>query len=448
MSNQREIAKRELDLSFVPSLDLRNNELKLFDHEIYLRMNYYLRFNEILHSYEAFRSSVDEITGIEGGDWEEVNLDELHNDLLRASVTYKFKKITDREFDLMLSDRRVIPAYNPFVAYFNGLPLVPKGVTTHIDALANFVKIDGGIEEQKRWVTNFKKSLVRTVKCALVDNYFNKQCLVLFSDDQSRGKTSFSRALCPQKLKRYFYEEMINPSDKDSLVTIGNNFLILLDELASFTRTDINQLKAVLSKSGVKVRLPYAKRPINFPRRASFFATTNRTDFLVDKENVRWVVFNVKEIDFSYGNPLTGDMNIDIDLVWAEAFGLMQDKNFMAELTKEDLELNETNNDLYSAGSIEKELIQQYFLPTVPEDRDKSGFYSLQPMRVLELLLKLLSEDDREDIKHLVTEKKFYYALSNEIKGWRKRSFRDDGDRSVAGYHFFVRKEMKSNELF
>ena len=37
--------------------------------------------------------------------------------------------------------------------------------------------------------------------------------------------------------------------DKDSLIALIENFIINLDELATFTRVEINALKSILSKS-------------------------------------------------------------------------------------------------------------------------------------------------------------------------------------------------------
>lgn len=438
ISNTREEALKRLNLASVPSHSLNNQELLLREHELYFRNNYYARFNEVTTAYEIAQEVLND-EGQADYVWEELSVEELHNDLLRAVTR---QKVTDQDVRLLLADRRLVPAYNPFVEYFNHLPQVARG-SGHIRQFASYVKIEGGAKEQERWLSNFEKSLVRSVKCALNENYFNKHCIVLFSDDQHAGKTTYLTAICPPKLRKYFSSEPIS-QDKDSQIQLSTNFLILLDELASLSRLDINYLKAILSKIKINVRLPYAKRSQVMPRRANFFATTNRTDFLMDKENVRWLVFNVVGIDKGYGNPLTDQMNVDIDQMWAEAFTLAQDITYNCELTKDDLELNEINNDLYSANSLVKEVINQYLLPAEVTDRDKKGYKEMQPSMMFELLCKFLVDDGREHIK--LDQHKFYWEL-NTIKGFKKQTINVSG-RKVQGYKFMVIKEMEENGLF
>lgn len=437
--NPREAMSR-LDANYVPSHFVNGQELHLRDHEIYFRANYYARFNEVTTAYEIGQEVFDEEDQAVTIEWSELSVEELHNDLLRA----KLGKITDQDIRLLLADRRLVPAYNPFVEYFNNLPQVERGAG-YIRKLASYVTVEGSEKEQERWLSNFEKSLVRSVKCALNENYFNKHCVVLFSDTQHAGKTTYLTALCPPKLKQYFSSEPIS-QDKDSQIQLSTNFLILLDELASLSRLDINYLKAILSKIKINVRLPYAKRSQVMPRRANFFATTNRTDFLMDKENVRWLVFNVLSIDKGYGDPLTGQMNIDIDKVWAEAYTLAQDITYNCELTKDDLELNEINNDLYSSNSLVREIINEYLIPADNEDRDKAGYKEMQPSKIFELLCELLEEDGRD--KHIkLDQHKFYWELAS-VKGFKKQSIRTKDDRVVQGYKFMVIKEMKDGELF
>lgn len=443
LSKSKEDAVRRIDNSYIPSHTLNNHQLPLREHEQYFRENYHARFNEVTTSYEI----AQEVTNTDGSGsklmWEDLSTEELHNDLLRAVTR---QKVSDQDIRLLLADRRLVPSYNPFVEYFNTLPQVPKDAG-YIRELASFVKIDTNLDsENERWLLNFEKALVRSVKCALNENYFNKHCVVLFSDSQHAGKTTYLTAICPPKLRKYFSSEPIS-QDKDSQIQLSTNFIVLLDELASLSRLDINYLKAILSKIKINVRLPYAKRSQVIPRRANFFATTNRTDFLMDKENVRWLVFNVKDIDKNYGNPLTDQMNVDIDKVWAEAYALSQDITYNCELTKKDLELNEINNDLYSSSSLIQEVINEYLTPANdPNDKFKEGYVQMQSSKMFELLCDLLAEDGRDHLKLDIT--KFYWEIS-KIKGFTKHSFRNDSGVVCKGYKFFINKNKShDNQIF
>jgi predicted P-loop ATPase len=194
------------------------------------------------------------------------------------------------------------------------------------------------------------------------------------------------------------------------------------------------------------VRLPYERKAKIFPRRASFFGTTNRTDFLMDSQNVRWVVFDVEDIDKSYGDVFTGVFNIDINAIWTEAFQLLKD-GFQCELTKEDLELNEANNQLYSANSIEKDLIEEYFAPATPDDKDKSGYRRSNSTGIYEELVRLLEKDDRLNLAEKINTKILFLELKR-IAGWEKKAIRDKDGKIYSGYHYFVKKDMRDYELF
>jgi predicted P-loop ATPase len=189
----------------------------------------------------------------------------------------------------------------------------------------------------------------------------------------------------------------------------------------------------------INIRLPYAATFTEFPRRASFFGTTNRNDFLTDSENVRWLIFNVDTIDRSYGNVFTGDFKVDIDKLWCQAYQLYR-SGFDCELTSDDMVSNEVNNVLYSATSLEKEVINSYFSPASPTDNNKKGFRKEQSSDIFELACKYLEEDGKIHSLKNIRQNIFFSELSR-MSGWKKDSFRV-GKRVVSGYCFFVNKEI------
>jgi predicted P-loop ATPase len=431
-----------LELNQVQAVGFVSNKLELGDYEKYFRSHYLCRFNEVSTNYESARyyDSEDDVDGQIV--WEELNINELHNDLVRARAKER-GELSETQVARMLGDRRLVPSYDPLAGYFNEittyLPSDDKG--GYIDEFASYVKVEGGEKEQQRWLTNFKKALVRTVKCALNPSYFNKQCLTLHSTDQNVGKTSFLRTLVPPQLKSYYYEGAIG-SDKDSQTVLTKNFIILIDELANLSRLDINVLKAIMSKLSVNIRLPYAKNFKEFPRRASFFATTNRADFLTDNENVRWVIFSVESIDKGYGNIFTGEYKIDINKVWCEAYRLYQ-AGFPCEMNKSDLASNEDNNVLYSATSSEKEVINTYFEKALPADSHKKGFRRLQSGEIFELACQLLASENKEYTLKNIKQSIFFNELARQ---WKKTSYRI-GSKVTSGYCFLVISEKEEGEL-
>ena len=432
--------KNLLDHTQVQSVGVVNTKLSLLDYERYFRENYLVRFNKVSTKYE----SAQHITGVDGEqdsvEWIELNQAELHSDLIRAGAKGR-GQLSDGEVARMLSDRRLVTEYDPILGYFRSLESYLDGADnySYIDDLASCVKVEGDEDEQLRWRTSFKKVLVRTVKCALNDNYFNKQCLTLYSKDQNLGKTSFLRFLTPPPLKKYYYEGAIG-GDKDSQTVLTKNFIILIDELANLSKLDINVLKAIISKLSVNIRLPYEKNFQEFPRRASFFATTNRTDFLTDDTNSRWLIFDVKHIDRRYGDIFTGQYNIDINSVWAEAFRLYKE-NYNCELSKDDLAINEEKNVIFSAESLEEEVLNSYFVCANVEDKHKEGFKKMTSGDIYELACTYLEAEGKEHKLKALNQKYFFNTLA---KKWKRTSIRLE-NKVVSGYYLLDLKCIKNN---
>lgn len=433
--------KNFLIMSQVQSVGVVNNKLSLLDYERYFRENYLVRFNKVSTKYESARyyDGIDDEEGFI--EWVELNQAELHSDMIRASAKGR-GQLSEGEVIRMLSDRRLVTEYDPIVGYFNSIQnyVDLSDNFSYIDDLARCVIVEGDESEQQRWKNSFKKALVRTVKCALKDNYFNKQCLTLYSKNQNLGKTSFFRFLVPPQLKKYYYEGAIG-SDKDSQTVLTKNFIIQIDELANLSKLDINVLKAIISKLSVNIRLPYEKNFQEFPRRASFFATTNRTDFLTDDQNSRWLVFDVKDIDRRYGNIFTEQYNIDINKVWCEAYKLYLE-GYECEMSVADLAVNEEKNVVFSAESLEEEVINTYFEQATSSDNNRPNFKKMSSGDIYELACQYLESDGKLNKLKALNQKYFFNTLS---KKWKRTSIRL-GNKVVSGYYLLDLKGVHKKD--
>jgi predicted P-loop ATPase len=254
-----------------------------------------------------------------------------------------------------------IPKTNPFVDYFKQVQH-KWNESVHEDYIRKFtgyIQVHG----QERFEVQFKKWLVRCVSCCLRDDFFNKQALIFVQEQQNSGKTTLTRFLIPDQLMAYHAENI--SVDKDSLIALSQNFGVIQDELSTLSRTEINAQKTLMSKSHVKVRHPYDKKPKMEPRRASIWGSTNKAEFLTDVTgSVRWLCFTVREINWDYKK------DIDIDMVWAQAYQLYR-SNFPYEMTAKEIQENEILNNQYKTISPEVELVQKFFSPGTKEDHDK-----------------------------------------------------------------------------
>ena len=300
----------------------------------YLAKKYQLRFNEIALELEI---------KTENGDWTELNLNSLYIELTQAGINIAFNKLE------ILMRSHLITVFNPFENYFQNLEKWDG--ENHIQRLTSFVKTT----DTEPFQIHFEKWLTRSVFCALKRGYINKQCFVFYNTKQNSGKTSFLRFLIPPSLEKYYTEDI--GVDKDGLIALCKNFIINIDELSVMSKTDVNILKAFISKNTVNARLPYDRKSSLMYRTSSFCGSTNRSDFLTDETgSVRWIIFEVLEIDFNYSK------EININQIWAQAYyNAFERKNYNPELTAEDLIENEKRNEKFKQVSLEQEILISHF---------------------------------------------------------------------------------------
>ncbi len=272
-----------------------NETSKIYIVEEYLKEQYDLRYNEIAVEIECKNEDDNK--------FEPINENRIYIDLKRNCIN-----ISQSDLAALLRAGR-LPVFNPFKDYFTNLPKW-DGTTDHI---AHFYKYITA-KDQNRFNTQLKKMLVRCIACGFGIS-FNKHAFILMGG-QSGGKSTLCRWLCPDTLKDY-YTENLSADNKDNLTSLCQNFIINLDELAALSKMDLNGLKSMLSRDYVKVRLPYDRKATVHKRRASFFGSTNKDEFLNDETgSVRWLCFEILKINWDYKKDL------NIDLIWAQALSL------------------------------------------------------------------------------------------------------------------------------
>ncbi len=302
--------------------------------------------------YEFRKNTVNERTEYKKKDPGSLWIEANENEISRLLEHNYFRFSPSKTASLLNSD--FVQSYNPIVSYFEKLKFNPDKEQSYIDLLCLKIKA----KEQERFNKHFKKMLVRCVACSLVkevsNTYFNKHVFVLINRAQTIGKSSFCRWLCPPALKEYFVENI--SMDKDGIIALATSFIINLDELASLSKYDINQLKAKISMASINERLPYGRARKFYPRRANFFGSTNNDEFLNDDTgNARWICFEVESFEKDFWIPESPNF-IDINKVWAEAKYLF-DTGFNGQLSTEEKKENEDANRSYEERSVEEEMI-------------------------------------------------------------------------------------------
>jgi predicted P-loop ATPase len=131
---------------------------------------------------------------------------------------------------------------------------------------------------------------------------------------QGAGKSTFIRTLGMD-----WYSELTGDiGDTNKMIeAMAGSWIIEIGELSSMHRSEVNDLKAFVSRTHDKGRLAYAKRSVVYPRKCIFIGSTNDGEYLRDSTGNRryWpIVCNLegRMID----NPKLAK---EVHLIWAEA---------------------------------------------------------------------------------------------------------------------------------
>lgn len=239
-----------------------------------------------------------------------------------------------------------VPDYDPFEDYFSNIPKW-DGKIDWIDMLASYVKT----EDDGFFKTMFKKALVRSIPCSL-GKHDNRMVIVLVNEEQDQGKSFFIRWLNPFG-KDYYCDEPFMYG-KDSAIALCENFIYNLEELEELSGRELVRMKAAISKTYTRLRRPYSETQVSLVRRATFWGSTNKPQFLTDDKNTRWLCFRVHKIDWEYNKC------INVQDVWSQAYSLYKD-GFNYFLTPEERQSRDTRNKRFEYGSVEKDLISTSF---------------------------------------------------------------------------------------
>ena len=208
----------------------------------------------------------------DGTNYEEID-DLTFNNLLRQISAQSVKVSIPDLKTVLYSD--FAKRFNPFENYFKNLP--EWDGYDYIDELMSNVPF----KDRKLAYFYFRKWIIGLVACLLEEDEVNQHLLVIVGG-QGIGKTTWLGSLMPKELRQYKFHGVVNPDNKDTLVMLSDKALIIIDELDSMSNKHLGLMKDIITKPFIVVRRPYGHTADNLPRRASFAASVNNHDFLVD----------------------------------------------------------------------------------------------------------------------------------------------------------------------
>lgn len=199
-------------------------------------------------------------------------------------------------------------SYHPIRDYLNGLTWdgVPRLDRIIIDYM--------GAEDSE-----LNRAMSRKHFVAAVARVFNPGCkydyCLIMSGAEGIGKSTLLRVMGG----KWFNDSITTLEGKEGMEQLRRAWVVELGELSSIKRSDVEQVKAHLSKQVDIYRAAYARRVLEHPRQCVFCGTTNEALFLKgDTGNRRfWVIPVVAELrKYRDWNEA---IRRDRDQLWAEA---------------------------------------------------------------------------------------------------------------------------------
>ena len=316
---------------------LNSTQKRMLQIEQHISECYETRYNELLHIME-YRRRVSET---EQPDPFRILDDRMENSIWMEMNELGYACNVKMIQNLIYSD--FSSSYHPIREYFKELP--EWDGTDYIRILADSVRTN----HQSFWTECLERYLVGMCAAATQDDVVNHTVLLLCSEVQNIGKTTFINNLLPPELRTYLSTGLINPNSKDDLAKIAQSMLINLDEFEGMSGRDLNTFKDLVTRKVISIRLPYARRSQNFPHTASFAGTCNYQEILHDTTgNRRFLCFHAESIEF---------IKINYTQLYAQIKHLLNTPGYQYWFTQEDNNRIEKNNEDFIFHSPEEELV-------------------------------------------------------------------------------------------
>ena len=233
----------------------------------------------------------------------------------------------------------------------------------HIRALARTVPTDNPYWED--WFYTWFLAMVDQWRTYSHRKYGNSVAPLLISK-QGYNKSTFCRSLVPPELQWGYNDNLVLSEKRQVLQAMCQSLVINLDEFNQISpQVQQGFLKNIIQLPSVKIKPPYGSHVQEFPRMASFIATSNMEDILSDPSGNRRFL----------GVELTGPINVsqrpNYEQLYAQALSALragEKTYFDAEQTRQIM----ANNRKFEVVSPVDQYFDLYFDLT---DDAKQGEY-------------------------------------------------------------------------
>ena len=273
----------------------------------FMEQHYAFRSNEIM-GYVEYRSKEKWLYG-----WRPV--DERAQNGMAMEARLAGLNVWDKDVNRYLKSDRV-KRYNPVQDYLWSLYDKWDG-HDYIADMARRVPT-----KNPHWQLWFRTWFLGMVSQWLGRNFrYGNAMVPLLISKQGYNKSTFCKSLIPYDLQWGYTDSLVLSERKSVLQAMSQFLLINLDEFNQISPTvQDGFLKNLVQLVSVKVKRPYGKHVEEFPRLASFIATSNMTDILSDPTGSR------RFMGIEVTGPIDMSAPIPYDQLYAQAMWLLDHK--------------------------------------------------------------------------------------------------------------------------
>ncbi|KEQ22324.1 virulence-associated E family protein [Paenibacillus tyrfis] len=170
--------------------------------------------------------------------------------------------------------------------------------------------------------THYTRQVTRKMLLAAVARLYRPGCkfdeMLVLVGPQGAGKSSLLAKLG----RDWFSDSLRTFENKEAGEHLQAGWIFEIGELSAMKKSEVDEVKAFLSKTEDRYRVAYDRQVSEFPRKCVFFGTTNTRDFLRDETGNRrfWPVdVDPARARFSHWEHLTDEV---VGQIWAEALHL------------------------------------------------------------------------------------------------------------------------------
>jgi predicted P-loop ATPase len=237
----------------------------------------------------------------------------------------------------------LVNSYNPVVEYLDSIQNLQTD-SSILDALAsNYLGTTDPLH-----AALIKRTLISAVARAY-DPGCKHDELCILRGNQGQLKSTFWEVLAGQN----FFTDDLGGSEKDEIMKLSQYWLLEYSEFeTAFSKKEVSQLKAFLSRRSDSIRRPYGTDIEDMPRPSIFVGTTNKSEFLKDPTGERryWVVpVHVRKINIA-------QLKEERDRIWAAAVKLYKAGEQWHLTDEEDKLLRIANGEYQVSDSWEEEI--------------------------------------------------------------------------------------------